>query len=208
MDVGLIDPALLEEATKNDSLGSTTNGATASSSTATSPRPPPAPRPRTFSKANIDTWLASSYAPRRDANESRADYEQRLTLVTRKAPLSEACSKLSIKVPKMRPLRDFATSSPSTGSHKLPAAQTPRPGSYHICAVSPASRRCPQFLSPSRAVVLCAAPRNPAHGVLHCPRRIPWNRSIISHGYLYRRIRTLSVDTAHHRRLRLSTWRR
>ncbi|KAJ7868934.1 hypothetical protein B0H14DRAFT_3582687 [Mycena olivaceomarginata] len=100
MDVGLIDPALLEEATKNDSLGSTTNGATASSSTATSPRPPPAPRPRTFSKANIDTWLASSYAPRRDANESRADYEQRLTLVTRKAPLSEACSKLSIKVPK------------------------------------------------------------------------------------------------------------
>ncbi|KAJ7796728.1 hypothetical protein B0H14DRAFT_3494485 [Mycena olivaceomarginata] len=53
-----------------------------------------------FNKANIDTWLASSYAPRRDANESRADYEQRLTLVTRKAPLSEACSKLSTKVPK------------------------------------------------------------------------------------------------------------
>ncbi|KAJ7819603.1 hypothetical protein B0H14DRAFT_3147405 [Mycena olivaceomarginata] len=100
MDVGLIDPALLEEATRNDSLGSTTNGAIASSSTATSPRPPPAPRPRTFSKANIDTWVASSYAPQRDANESRADYEQRLTLVTRKAPLSEACSKLSIKVPK------------------------------------------------------------------------------------------------------------
>jgi hypothetical protein len=117
MDVGLIDPALLE-ATKNDSLGSTTNGAIPSSSTATSPRPPPAPRPRTFSKANIDTWLASSYAPRRDANESRADYEQRLyvfslylhaasisssfygTLVSRKAPLSGACSKLSIKVPK------------------------------------------------------------------------------------------------------------
>ncbi|KAJ7743063.1 hypothetical protein B0H14DRAFT_3607425 [Mycena olivaceomarginata] len=100
MDVGLIDPALLEEATRNDSLGSTTNGAIASSSTATSPRPPPAPRPRTFSKANIDTWVASSYAPQRDANESRADCEQRLTLETRKAPLSEACSKLSIKVPK------------------------------------------------------------------------------------------------------------
>ncbi|KAJ7916427.1 hypothetical protein B0H13DRAFT_2449107 [Mycena leptocephala] len=96
----VIDPALLEEASENDRVGPTTNGAITSSSTATSPRPPPAPRPRRFSKEDIESWPASSYAPRRDANESRAEYEQRLTLVTRKAPLSESCNKLSIKIPK------------------------------------------------------------------------------------------------------------
>ncbi|KAJ7833402.1 hypothetical protein B0H13DRAFT_1914590 [Mycena leptocephala] len=105
MDVSesVIDPALLEEASENDRLGPTTDGAIASLSTATSPRPPcppPAPRTHRFSKEDIESSSASSYAPRRDANESRAEYEQRLMLVTRKAPLSEPCSKLSIKVPK------------------------------------------------------------------------------------------------------------
>ncbi|KAJ7876636.1 hypothetical protein B0H13DRAFT_2347514 [Mycena leptocephala] len=105
MDVSesVIDPALLEEASENDRLGPTTDGAIASLSTATSPRPPrppPAPRTHRFSKEDIESSSASTYAPRRDANESRAEYEQRLMLVTRKAPLSEPCSKLSIKVPK------------------------------------------------------------------------------------------------------------
>ncbi|KAK7059553.1 hypothetical protein R3P38DRAFT_3522772 [Favolaschia claudopus] len=42
----------------------------------------------------------TKYAPRRDAGESRAVYEQRLTLVTRKAPLLEACKKLHLKANK------------------------------------------------------------------------------------------------------------
>ncbi|KAJ7920427.1 hypothetical protein B0H13DRAFT_2319481 [Mycena leptocephala] len=105
MDVSesVIDPALLEEASENDRLGPTTDGAIASLSTATSPRPPrppPAPRTHRFSKEDIESSSASSYTPGRDANESRAEYEQRLMLVTRMAPLSEPCSKLSIKVPK------------------------------------------------------------------------------------------------------------
>ncbi|KAK7007235.1 hypothetical protein R3P38DRAFT_2554066, partial [Favolaschia claudopus] len=62
------------------------------------PRPPPT-RLR-FSKLEISSWPASNYAPRRDAAESRAAYEERLTFVTRKAPLLEACKKLHLKANK------------------------------------------------------------------------------------------------------------
>ncbi|KAJ7046885.1 hypothetical protein C8F04DRAFT_1387408 [Mycena alexandri] len=104
MDVSesVIDPALLE-ASENDRRGPTTDGAIPSSFTSTSlnsPRPPSALRTRTFTKEDIQSWAASNYAPRRDANESRAEYERRLTLVTRKTPLAEACNKLSVNAPK------------------------------------------------------------------------------------------------------------
>ncbi|KAF7371838.1 hypothetical protein MVEN_00040600 [Mycena venus] len=98
---GVIDPALLEEARRDSQMPLTTNGVTASSTTSRSPAPPSRPRTRRdFSKNEIASWEASNYAPRRDANESRDDYEDRLTFVTRRAPLGEACNKLSIKVPK------------------------------------------------------------------------------------------------------------
>ncbi|KAJ7045325.1 hypothetical protein C8F04DRAFT_1248731 [Mycena alexandri] len=93
----VIDPALREV---SDRPSPTTDGAIASLSTAPAPHPPSHPRTRQFSKEEIDSWGACNYAPRRHANESRTEYEQRLTLVTRKAPLSESCGRLSVKIPK------------------------------------------------------------------------------------------------------------
>ncbi|KAF7371837.1 hypothetical protein MVEN_00040500 [Mycena venus] len=98
---GVIDPALLEEARRDSQMPLTTNGVTASSAASRSPALPSRPRTRrNFSKDEIASWEASNYAPRRDANESRDDYEDRLTFITRRAPLGEACNKLSIKIPK------------------------------------------------------------------------------------------------------------
>ncbi|KAJ7686094.1 hypothetical protein B0H17DRAFT_1304922 [Mycena rosella] len=92
--LGAIDPALLEEG-----VGTvTTNGATISPIAASRSRPASATRPtQTFSRADTNTWQASNYAPQRDVNETRADYEDRLTHVSRKNPLVEACTRLGIK---------------------------------------------------------------------------------------------------------------
>ncbi|KAJ7857354.1 hypothetical protein B0H13DRAFT_1960478 [Mycena leptocephala] len=95
---GVIDPVLLQEA-GSGALAPTTNGVTTSSSTSPTPAPSP-PRSRRFTKTEIAAWPASNYAPIRDANESRQEYETRLTHVTRKDPLCEVCNKLKITVPK------------------------------------------------------------------------------------------------------------
>ncbi|KAJ7906164.1 hypothetical protein B0H13DRAFT_2021438 [Mycena leptocephala] len=95
---GVIDPVLLQEA-GSGALAPTTNGVTTSSSTSPTPAPSP-PRSRRFTKTEIAAWPASNYAPIRDANESRQEYETRLTHVTRKDPLYEVCNKLKITVPK------------------------------------------------------------------------------------------------------------
>ncbi|KAK7015694.1 hypothetical protein R3P38DRAFT_2786629 [Favolaschia claudopus] len=55
---------------------------------------------RSFSKADIDLWAASNYAPRLQAGESRKQYGSRLTHVSRKNPLLDACRALKIRVPK------------------------------------------------------------------------------------------------------------
>jgi hypothetical protein len=76
---GVIDPVLLQEA-GSGALAPTTNGVTTSSSTSPTPAPSP-PRSRRFTKTEIAAWPASNYAPIRDANESRQEYETRLYVV-------------------------------------------------------------------------------------------------------------------------------
>ncbi|KAJ7936473.1 hypothetical protein B0H13DRAFT_1946706 [Mycena leptocephala] len=100
--LGVIDPALvnLPGGRTNVPEPPTTNGATTSRNGSRLPQASPPGRPRTYSKAEIETWAASNYAPRRDANETRSDYDERLTNISRKNPLLEACNKLKLKVPK------------------------------------------------------------------------------------------------------------
>ncbi|KAK7059342.1 hypothetical protein R3P38DRAFT_3384318 [Favolaschia claudopus] len=102
MDPALLDPSL--HSPTEDSVDSpTTNGVSASSLASCQPPAanPSHPPPRLqFSKLQIASWPLSNYAPQRDAGESRAVYEQRLTLVTRKAPLLEACKRLHLKANK------------------------------------------------------------------------------------------------------------
>ncbi|KAJ7919447.1 hypothetical protein B0H13DRAFT_2320430 [Mycena leptocephala] len=100
--LGVIDPALvnLPGGSTNVPEPPTTNGATTSRNGSRLPQASPPGRPRTYSKAEIETWAASNYAPRRDANETRSDYDERLTNISRKNPLLEACNKLKLKVPK------------------------------------------------------------------------------------------------------------
>ncbi|KAJ6542561.1 hypothetical protein B0H19DRAFT_1267814 [Mycena capillaripes] len=78
------------------------NGAASSRNTSRLPLASPAPcltrTIRKFSKADIDSWAASNYAPQRDRNERCLEYEE--THISRKNPLSEACEKLQLKVPK------------------------------------------------------------------------------------------------------------
>ncbi|KAJ7726564.1 hypothetical protein DFH07DRAFT_1000760 [Mycena maculata] len=73
---------------------------------------------------------ASNYPPERD--ETRAEYEERLTHVSRKAPLREACLRLSIKIPNsanLERLREeladhwfpLATAAPSTRPARQPS---------------------------------------------------------------------------------------
>ncbi|KAK6997408.1 hypothetical protein R3P38DRAFT_3623368, partial [Favolaschia claudopus] len=97
----MLDPTL--RLPPEDSVDSaTTNGVSGTSSvTSCPPANPSRPPPRLqFSKLEIASWPASNYAPRRDAGESRAVYEQRLTLVTCNTPLLEACKKLHLKANK------------------------------------------------------------------------------------------------------------
>ncbi|KAJ6613381.1 hypothetical protein B0H10DRAFT_2222292 [Mycena sp. CBHHK59/15] len=99
----VIDPALRNLPGGNNGPD-TTNGAASSRNTSRLPSASPAPRStrtiRKFLKADIDSWAASNYAPQRDRNETRLEYEGRLTHVSRKRPLSEACEKLQLKIPK------------------------------------------------------------------------------------------------------------
>ncbi|KAJ7629821.1 hypothetical protein B0H17DRAFT_1164275 [Mycena rosella] len=98
--IGVIDPVLLP----GGSDGHTTNGATTtlpSTSRPSAPADSPPTRPaRRFTKTDVASWTASGFAPQRDANETRSQYEDRLTHVSRKVPLAEACTKLGISVPK------------------------------------------------------------------------------------------------------------
>ncbi|KAJ7892762.1 hypothetical protein B0H14DRAFT_956755 [Mycena olivaceomarginata] len=120
------------------------------------PRPLPvssAPRCRRFSKEEIESWGAANYAPRRDANESRAEYEERLTLITRRAPLSDACRKLSIKAPRAanldrlrQELAKYWFAQPSSHSAATSRAQVPSALPFFQ---DPGD--CPQLLSSSRA---------------------------------------------------------
>ncbi|KAK7014508.1 hypothetical protein R3P38DRAFT_3277089 [Favolaschia claudopus] len=102
MDPALLDPSL--HSPTEDSVDSPTTNGVSASSLASCPPPaanPSHPPPRLqFSKLQITSWPLSNYAPQRDAGESRAVYEQRLTLVTRKAPLLEACKRLHLKANK------------------------------------------------------------------------------------------------------------
>ncbi|KAJ7794926.1 hypothetical protein B0H14DRAFT_3158888 [Mycena olivaceomarginata] len=93
--LNLIDPALLNLPGGSSGRNSpdATNGVASS--------PPRSSRTtRKFSKADIDSWEASNYAPQRDRNETRLEYEDRLTHISRKSPLREACDKLQLKIPK------------------------------------------------------------------------------------------------------------
>ncbi|KAK6991492.1 hypothetical protein R3P38DRAFT_3438736, partial [Favolaschia claudopus] len=98
MDPALLDPSL--HSPSEDSVDSPTTNGVSASSLASCPNPSRPPPRLQFSKLEIASWPASNYAPRRDAGESRAVYEQRLTFVTRKAPLLEACKKLHLKANK------------------------------------------------------------------------------------------------------------
>ncbi|KAK7008284.1 hypothetical protein R3P38DRAFT_2551619 [Favolaschia claudopus] len=98
MDPAMLDPSL--RSPTEDSVDSATTNGVSASSLASCPNPSRPPPRLQFSKLEIASWPASNYAPRRDAGESRAVYEQRLTLVTRKAPLLEACKKLHLKANK------------------------------------------------------------------------------------------------------------
>ncbi|KAJ7842126.1 hypothetical protein B0H14DRAFT_2586530 [Mycena olivaceomarginata] len=87
--LSVIDPTLLEEARNDSQMPLTTDGTTASSTFTTprSPTPPSPPRTRRkFTKDEIASWQPSNYAPRRDANESRDDYEERLSVPTYSKP--------------------------------------------------------------------------------------------------------------------------
>ncbi|KAJ7765935.1 hypothetical protein DFH07DRAFT_1014530 [Mycena maculata] len=92
-----IDPVLLQE-----SLPLSTNGGNAP----ILPRPPPraqasrVPTTVQTNKQDLAAWAATNFAPKRAENEGQSSYELRLTHITRKEPLSEACSKLGIRVPK------------------------------------------------------------------------------------------------------------
>ncbi|KAJ7692584.1 hypothetical protein B0H17DRAFT_1133058 [Mycena rosella] len=72
---GVIDPALLPGGSETGSNLTTTNGVTSAPITSLSP---PARSTRAFSKADLDSWHASSYAPRRDTNETRLEYDERI----------------------------------------------------------------------------------------------------------------------------------
>jgi hypothetical protein len=87
--LGVIDPTLLEEARSDSQMPLMNDGATASSTftTSRSPTPPSLPRTRRkFTKDEITSWQPSNYAPRRDANESRNDYEERLCVLAYSKP--------------------------------------------------------------------------------------------------------------------------
>ncbi|KAJ7830582.1 hypothetical protein B0H13DRAFT_1915878 [Mycena leptocephala] len=100
--LGVIDPALvnLPGGSTNGPEPPRTNGATTSRNGSRLPQASSAARPRTYSKAEIEAWAASNYAPWRDANEMRSEYDERLTNISRKNTLLEACNKLDLKVPK------------------------------------------------------------------------------------------------------------
>ncbi|KAJ7821254.1 Alpha/Beta hydrolase protein [Mycena leptocephala] len=78
--LGAIDPALvnLPGGSTNGPEPLRTNGATTSRNGSRLPQASSAARPRTYSKAEIEAWAASNYAPWRDANETRSEYDERL----------------------------------------------------------------------------------------------------------------------------------
>ncbi|KAJ7098524.1 hypothetical protein B0H15DRAFT_945042 [Mycena belliarum] len=142
--LGLIDPVLLEEA-RSDSVAVATNGATSPIST---PAPTPPTSTRRVSKHNTTAWLSANFAPRRDDNETQSDYEDRLTQVTRRDPLFEACTKLGVKVPKtasLSRLREELAKYWFTTAPLQPAA------SRHVPASSAHSRDRPSFVPAQRA---------------------------------------------------------
>ncbi|KAJ7907747.1 hypothetical protein B0H13DRAFT_1879290 [Mycena leptocephala] len=49
------------------------------------------PPTRRFTKAEKASWPASNFAPQREANETRSEYDDRLTHVARKGPFAKAC---------------------------------------------------------------------------------------------------------------------
>ncbi|KAJ7870265.1 hypothetical protein B0H13DRAFT_2350501 [Mycena leptocephala] len=63
------------QATTSNSIEAPSNGVTAPRITVL---PSPPSRPRTFSSEEIVEWSASNFAPWRDTNETRTDYDNRL----------------------------------------------------------------------------------------------------------------------------------
>ncbi|KAJ7771090.1 hypothetical protein DFH07DRAFT_953710 [Mycena maculata] len=116
-----IDPVLLASPERSDALGSlSSNGAIGPNGDAA--RLPPLPH-NTSPPTN-----ASKYLPGRD--ETRSEYEIRLTKITRKAPLQEACKGLGVKVAaswNLETLRDKLARRwfPSTGSPPAPTRPPP-----------------------------------------------------------------------------------
>jgi hypothetical protein len=80
--LNVIDPALRNFPGGNVPDADTTNGAARSRNTSRLPLTSPARSstrtiPR-YSKDDVESWAASNYAPRRDVNETRGEYEERL----------------------------------------------------------------------------------------------------------------------------------
>ncbi|KAK6984727.1 hypothetical protein R3P38DRAFT_2806331 [Favolaschia claudopus] len=177
MDPALLDPSL--HSPTEDSVDSpTTNGVSASSLASCQPPAanPSHPPPRLqFSKLQIASWPLSNYASQRDAGESRAVYEQRLTLVTRKAPLLEACKRLHLKANKSSNLvalrQELANYWFSQASSRHLASSSHNPPS----SVNP--NDVLNFYPPPDPIHLPAARRTLAHPLAHYSWRVSRRRS-------------------------------
>ncbi|KAJ7286608.1 hypothetical protein C8J57DRAFT_1216764 [Mycena rebaudengoi] len=125
--LGVIDPALLEVGRESGVAASVTNGVT--SPRLRSPAQPALARSTRRTVADIKAWSASNYAPRREANESRSDYDDELTRVSRRSPLLEACGRLGIQVAKSTNLLKLEASFSlhSTGTSAASSTRIPPP---------------------------------------------------------------------------------